>query len=268
MSFSTGSNAPHESGHALEVTAVSYVVPFHSDVDRLSRTIEVLRANRTIRRIGEVLLCHNGRALPMSSLDSLRGRLDPGFEKLLHTEDAGIGAGYRMGISNAACTHLVLSASDLPFGFSDLDAFVLEQRRTSQPIPLAIGSKGHCDSRVGPRPLARRVASLVFFGLRRAMLGPLTPRDSQGTFLGLREVLVSLAEECPANGYLFSLELATACTHRYRRRILELPIRQTQDDGPSSVSLIGEAPALLGSLLRIRKRRLAQRSRSKPPSVA
>ena len=244
-----------EPGRALEFTTVSYVVPFHSDVDRLSRTIDTLRANRTSRRIGEVLLCHNGRPLPANGLDTLSRRLDPGFERLLHTDDAGIGAGYRLGIASADCAHLVLSASDLPFGFSDLDAFVREQGRTPEPIPLAIGSKGHRDSRAGGRPLARKSASIAFYALRRALLGPLTPLDSQGTYLGRREVIASLAEECPANDYLFSLELATACTRRYGRRILELPVTLEQEAGPSSVSLLREAPTLLAGMLRIRRRR-------------
>lgn len=240
------------------VGGLSYVVPFHADVDRLHRTVERLREGRERHGIAEVLLCHNGPALPAEASERLASRLDPTFERVLHVDSPGVGAGYRLGIGNARAESIVLSASDLPFGFSDVEAWREEERRTGRPIPFAIGSKGHPGSRLGTRPLSRRAASLAFLWMRRAFLGPLTPLDSQGTVLGDRTLFADLAREAPSDDWVFTLELATAWTRRSGIRATEVPITFVDDGSPSSVSLASDGARLLRGLARLRSQRRAR----------
>ncbi|MBU6281617.1 hypothetical protein KGQ64_05195 [bacterium] len=230
---------------------LAYVVPFHADVARLHRTIEFLRAGRERHGIAEVLLCHNGPALPAEVQAGLTRTLDPSFERLLHVDAPGVGAGYRLGIENAGAESIVLSASDLPFGFTDVEGWREEERRAGRRIPFAIGSKGHPRSRLRGRPLSRRVATLAFLWLRRAFLGRLTPLDSQGTFLGDTSLFSSLAREAPSDDWVFTLELATAWTRRTGERATEVPVTLVEEGHESSVSLASDGLRLLRGLARV-----------------
>jgi len=231
---------------------LAYVVPFHTDAARLHRTVDLLRAGRERHGIAEVLLCHNGPALPAEVEARLARQLDPSFERLLHVDTAGVGAGYRLGIENARAASIVLSASDLPFGFTDVEGWREEERRAGRPIPFAIGSKGHPRSRLHGRPFSRRVATLAFLWLRRAFLGRLTPLDSQGTFLGERSLFSALAREAPSDDWVFTLELATAWTRRTGERATEVPVTLVEEAGDSSVSLASDGLRLLRGLARVR----------------
>jgi dolichyl-phosphate beta-glucosyltransferase len=233
-------------------TNVSYIIPFHSDIQRVFETVRELRRNKSRFDIKEVLLCHNGPPLALNQREEIAALLSPDFEKLLHTDHEGIGAGYRMGIENATGDFLVLSASDLPFGFTDIEAFVIEQGRADAPIEMAIGSKAHPESEVKGHGLVRRAVSVGFYYLRRICLGSLTPGDSQGTILGRRGVLLALAKDAPSHDYLFSLELATAYCVRHRKPILELPVRLEHHGGMSSVSVLKDGVKLFRGVLKLR----------------
>lgn len=223
------------------------VIPFHSDVVRLEQTFERIR-DRERFGIAEVLLCHNGRRLCDDVWGALSLRLPPGVS-LLHTDAAGIGAGYRLGIANATQPTLVLSASDLPFGFSDIEAFA-----ASQPTPrFAIGSKLHPRSDVKGYPARRRFASHVFYATRALLLGASTPRDSQGTLLLETDLGRRLVRDVGADDYFFSLELVTLAA-RAGVAVTELPVKFHETDATSSVSLLRDAPTMLLRLWNLRRR--------------
>jgi glycosyltransferase involved in cell wall biosynthesis len=80
--------------------------------------------------------------------------------------EKGIGAAYRAGVAVSRGDHVLLTADDLPFGTSDVEA-VLACRSLPR---FAIGSKAHPRSRVR-RTVLRRVATRVFRVARRAVLG-------------------------------------------------------------------------------------------------
>jgi hypothetical protein len=211
------------------------ILPFHADGDRLTASLRRIEAERDRWRIGEVLLCHNGPAWGGVDPASWAATLPLG-STLLHTDRKGIGAGYRIGIAQAGGEYVVLTASDLPFGFTDVGAFLA----LSEPRPaLAIGSKAHPCSRI-PRGGARRLAAAAFRLWRRLLLGRATPGDSQGTIIVRTAVARAIVTEVVEDGYLFSLELITQCLAR-GESIVELPVTLEPREGPSSVSLGLEA---------------------------
>ena len=196
------------------------VVPFHSDVDRLGRVLAAADEAR-VHGIEEILFCHNGPgAVPRLEL--------PPHARLLHTDAKGIGAGYRIGIAEAREPFVVLSACDLPFGFSDVDAFGGHR--------LAIGSKAHPRTQMPGYSLLRRLATFGFWLVRRALLGRATPRDFQGTILVETALARRVVGGIEADDSFFPLELITLCTCEGVTPV-ELPVRCAPPVGASSVDL-------------------------------
>ena len=72
-----------------------------------------------------------------------------------------MGYALRRGLEMAAGDVVVLTAADLPFGFTDLDAYLACSPRPA----IAIGSKAHPQSRTRV-PLQRRLMSESFRVLR------------------------------------------------------------------------------------------------------
>ncbi len=169
--------------------------------------------------------------------------------RLLHIDARGIGAGYRVGIEHAASEVCVLSASDLPFGFTDIVAFQAQERRPS----LAIGSKAHRASVLTGWGIKRRAAGFAFYLLRRALLGSGTPHDSQGTILIETALAKRLLPSVQSNDYFFSLEIVTLAMAEGVRPV-ELPVTLEANSGPSSVSLTSDSVALAKKTWQLRKR--------------
>lgn len=225
----------------------SLVVPFHRDVDRLARTL-ALAEEGLKRGVNEILLCHNGPPLDPAKWSALEAAL-PSNARLCHTDSKGIGAGYRLGIGQAREPYVVLSASDLPFGFTDVDAF----RDLGETGVVAIGSKAHPRSDIADYTFQRRLASNAFYLVRRALLGRSTPRDSQGTVIAPTAVARSVTAAVQADDYFFSLEFLTLCLER-GTRVIELPVTLDQENDESSVSLLRDSAVLFRKTWELRKR--------------
>jgi glycosyltransferase involved in cell wall biosynthesis len=93
---------------------------------------------------------------------------------VLHSEP-GLGNALRAGVLASRGERVLLTADDLPFGFSDLDGFAA----LPPEAVLAVGSKAHPASAVD-RSWRREAQSEVFRWLRRALLHSAVG-DSQGT---------------------------------------------------------------------------------------
>jgi len=231
----------------------SAIIPFHSDFQRLHRTMDLLDEKRAQYNIREILLCHNGQRLERDIESRLiRDAVRKGAT-YLHTDLKGIGAGYALGIRNASQHYCLLSASDLPFGFTDLDSFHRHQRTYGETPELAIGSKGRIDSVVERSFLKRRAASWAFWVLRVAFLGRQTPRDSQGTILIASALARDLVRDCLCGDYFFSVELITLAQRR-GVKVIELPVQLARQNGVSSVSVVRDGWKLVCQLVRFSRR--------------
>ena len=228
----------------------SLVVPFHSDVDRLRATLETFRAREPRYGIGELLLCHNGAPPPDGQLEILRSELRE-HERLLHTPDRGIGAGYKLGIREAREPWVILSASDLPFGFSDVEAFMTIAATLSPSEAdnlVALGSKLHKDSTVKGYGLLRRSMSWVFYLARLLCLGRHTPRDSQGTVLVNTALAARISSLVQTDDFFFT-PMFVARAHQNGCAICEVPVTYFARGDASSVGVVKDSLTMLMRVL-------------------
>lgn len=236
---------------------LSLIIPVHSDHSRL-REIESLIATEQFEKIfGEVLICHNGVVSSVTheffqnwiSKFSQQSKISFSF---YHTDTAGLGAGYKLGLSNAKFEWIVLSASDLPFGLSDVVAFLNTKKDLHQ---LYVGSKWHDDSII-KYSLLRKVASLIYRGIRNLAFFPLRlPRDTQGTMILSLQQAKQLDYKSCQNDYLFTLQLILRQLRR-NQNIIELPISMRfRHDNDSSLNIFFDGIRfILGTInLRIKK---------------
>ncbi len=232
----------------------SLVLPFHSDLTSIGKTVRRVREEGGAHGVREVLLAHNGRPLDPAAraeVEALVAPRDadgrPGV-RLLDTTAKGIGAGYKLGIAGATEEFVILSADDLPFGWTDLVAF----ENAGRP-DFAIGSKAHPDSKLDNVTSLRRVASFTFLTLRRVLLGWGTPGDSQGSFIVRASVAKALLPDLVYDHYLCSLELATLHLER-GGRVVEVPIVNEDNPHPSSVSVVRDGWRMTKELVELRRR--------------
>lgn len=229
------------------------VLPFHSDLTSIGTTVRRAREEGPLHGIREVLLAHNGKPLSPEAQAKVDALVTPreGEKpevRFLDTSDKGIGAGYKLGIREAREEFVILSADDLPFGWSDVTAF----ERAGRP-DFAIGSKAHPDSQLVGVTKKRRIASITFLTLRRLLLGWGTPGDSQGSFILRTSIAKRLLPDLVYDHYLCSLELATLHLKR-GGKIVEVPIIVDHNPHQSSVSVIKDGWRMTKELVELRQR--------------
>ncbi len=227
------------------------IFPFYNqDAIRLPQSLELVGNSLETYHINQVLLCHNGQSMPASLLKLLALEKFT-FIELLHTDKPGIGAGYKLGIRHATQPFVVLSASDLPFGFSDIQSFLaLPDCNTNR---LTIGSKAHKRSIITGRSQLRSIMSTVYYWMRVAILGNGTPHDSQGTLIIQRELALELVPFSICDNYSFSLEMASYSIEK-GIPALEVPVIYSHSTRSSSISLATDIMRMMKDLFLIRRR--------------
>lgn len=170
--------------------------------------------------------------------------------------NAGLGWAYQRGLEEAIATFgpskdhwAVLTAADLPFGFSDLEAALPTFEDPSARI--MIGSKAHPRSVAG-RAANRRLMSLVYRVARRVTIG-MRVRDSQGSVFVRLDFASELLPRIESRGFFYSTEL---CYFAERRGeiIRELPIVLQESIRPSTVRPLRDGAEMAKELWRLRSR--------------
>jgi dolichyl-phosphate beta-glucosyltransferase len=161
--------------------------------------------------------------------------------------ERGIGAAYRAGVAASTGDRVLLTADDLPFGTSDVEAVLACRTMPS----FAIGSKAHPRSRV-PRGLARRVATGLFRVARRIALG-LDVGDTQGTFVIDGELARSLVASTTVVGFGMTTELV-ALAARQGEQLIELPVVLDAPITPSRIRWFSDGLEMIVSLYQLRRR--------------
>lgn len=230
----------------------SLVLPFHRDADRLLITLKYLHETQFDLPLAEILLCHNGPPLTDSVQSRIKGCLRKNVA-LLHTDRKGLGAGYKLGIEAASGEFVILSASDLPFGLSDIEAFLNSRKKSHTFPPFAIGSKSHKSSRIEGYGALRRGASVAFWLVRTLFLGRQTPRDSQGSLIVRTRLAKKLIQSSNCDSYFFPVEFITLA-QRQGIEVIELPVVLENHDDNSSVSLLKDGFGMARDLVRFWRR--------------
>ena len=227
---------------------ITYVLPVHNQERVIESSVQRLLAHLHTFPGSEVILVENGStdASPALCAQLAGSSADDGVTVRVTQSATGMGNALRRGIEVATGDILVLSAADLPFGFTDLEALLATDPRPR----LAIGSKAHPRSRTRI-PTVRRIMSEAFRLLRLAVIG-LRVRDSQGTILIDAQLAREVAPRLRCGDFLISTEIA-AWGALLGARPVELPITYVATPG-STVSPLGDSLRMARGLFALRRR--------------
>lgn len=231
---------------------VSYILPVHNQEAVVAQSVRALLERLQAHPGSEILLIENGSsdtsAAVCSALAQSHGA-GPVPVRMAWSAQ-GMGHALRCGIEQARGDVLVLTAADMPFGFTDLDAYLACTPRPA----VAIGSKAHAGSRTRI-PLQRRMMSEAFRVLRWAVLG-LRVRDSQGTILIDAQLARALAPRLCCADYLISTEIVSWAS-RMGHAPVELPVTYVAA-GTSTVSPLRDSLRMARGVFALRGRLRAQ----------
>jgi glycosyltransferase involved in cell wall biosynthesis len=247
----------------MTLPPLRFVVPVHNDAEVIAQTVETL-ATELARRPPpsgrhEIALVENGSAdASWEVAEALAG--EHGGVRVRAFREPAAGLGYALargtrellaGEGDPSSFWIALTGSDLPFGFTDLDAFEAWHARSPRGR-IAIGSKAHRDSVVPTTPL-RTVMSTVFRAARYALVGMRTG-DSQGTFFVRGDLMAEHHERIVARDYFWTTELVY-WSERAKEPIEELPVRIAPQRRPSTVRPFKHGSRMFRALLELRARR-------------
>ena len=251
-SVALGLGASHSLDDARGTTSltprISYVLPVHNQERVIESSVRQLLARLHAFPGSEVILVENGSTdtSPELCAQLVAASGTSGVAVRVTQSEKGMGNALRRGIALATGDILVLTAADLPFGFTDLDALL-----ACRPRPrLAIGSKAHPRSRTSV-PIVRRTMSEAFRLLRLAVLG-LRVRDTQGTILIDSDLAHAMAPLLRCADYLISTEIV-AWGARLGATPKELPITYVATPG-STVSPVRDSLRMARGLFSLRHR--------------
>lgn len=202
---------PADSGIDLTV-----VVPTRNGAEVLPETLSLL--GQELGAEDEIIVVENGSTDETTKTVGEIVRTWPHPSKLLMRHSApGLGEALRAGTLASRGRRLLLTADDLPFGFTDLQQF----RKLSSSTAVAIGSKAHPDSEV-VRSRTRMIQSKIFRFLRESLLQSRVG-DSQGTLWVDGAWGREFARLSREDGLMWTTELVLAAEQQ-DHRVVEVPV--------------------------------------------
>jgi glycosyltransferase involved in cell wall biosynthesis len=230
----------------------TYIVPVHNEQATLPDTIRRLDEARATHAIDRIIAVENGsRDDTWRVLQELAARTPE--LRAFREPAAGIGYAYHRGIAEAlrelapgAETYLVLTACDLPFGFTDVESMLALPERPA----VAIGSKARLVGAVTP-DLQRRVMSRIYELARRWLVGMQT-RDCQGSFVLHSSAARRVHGAIRARDFFYTTEL---CARLERQGILpvEVAVELHREVRRSTVRPLKHGTAMFRQLVALRR---------------
>lgn len=236
---------------------VVYVVPVHNEERVLTANVGRLTSYLGRHPGAEVFLVENGsRDASWALAQELEAKSPPGVPvRAFREENAGIGHAYHRGLTEAVLRFgpserrwAILTAADLPFGFSDLEAALVALERS--PSRILMGSKAHPESKV-PTGLARTTMSALYRVARRLAVG-MRVGDSQGSVFLRLDLAAELMPKIQARGFFYSTELCHYA-ERAGETILELPVTLAVSERASTVRPVKDGLQMARQLWQLRK---------------
>lgn len=230
----------------MALPSLSIIIPFHKAHKSLLESIHLLWSSPYNSLIKEIILCHNGPHLDDLSKTKLIVHDDPRI-RVIHTDDAGLGFGCRLGIPKAQGDYILITGIDLPFGISDLNEW-----SQGQMCEVMIGSKMHPQSQIQGRSFLRSFSSWVFLILKSLIVPLKLPADTQGTIFIKTSIAQKALPFCEASGFFFTTELVAIAISQ-GAQYSELPVIYPANETKSSVSPIKDGVIFFKSLFKLRK---------------
>ncbi|HYH73702.1 MAG TPA: glycosyltransferase [Nocardioides sp.] len=228
---------------------VSVVVPTRNGAPVVGGTLEKLA--QALGEADELIVVENGSS---DDTTEVLERVHADWQQrvpltVLHSEP-GLGNALRTGVLASRGDRVLLTADDLPFGFSDLDAF---RRLDQDEVVVAVGSKAHPGS-VTPRSWRRQAQSRVFRWLRTALLHSAVG-DSQGTIWVDGPWARAFAAVSRETGLMWTVELVLAAEQQ-GLDVWEVPVvLEESHDSRASRFRLGDATTAVREISRLAVRK-------------
>jgi glycosyltransferase involved in cell wall biosynthesis len=190
--------------NAPRLAGLSVVMPLYNEGPRINANVEQTLA--VLRMLGpfEMILVNDGSSDNSGEEIARLSETFPEEIVSLHLPRSGKGEALRRGAQMARGEFVVFIDADLDLPPEQILFFVAIQR--VKKADAVIGSKMHPDSTVD-YPLIRRIYSLGYFWLVKALFG-LPVRDTQtGLKLVRRDLLLKALEKTESRGFTLDLEL-------------------------------------------------------------
>jgi glycosyltransferase involved in cell wall biosynthesis len=238
---------------------LSFVLPVHNNADIVEPNVETLSARLARAPGSDIFLVENGsRDASWDACEAVRGTRHGVEVRPYRESQAGLGYAYARGIDELLAVHgpstsrwAVLTATDLPFAFTDLDRALPYMKRGVRAIA---GSKAHAASQAWAGA-QRYVMSIAYRNARRAILG-MSIGDSQGSFFLRLDLLAATAPFVRARDFFYTTELAYLI-EREGEVVTEVPVVLEQHQlvpANSSVRPLTHASRMLKQLVELRRR--------------
>lgn len=181
---------------------ISFCIPIYNEgkylLDGLKKITKELD-NVVGKNNYEIIIIDNGSTDNSSQILENIGISNIRFYKV---SKKGIGLAYRKAISKSKHEHVILSAIDLPFGFSDLKNAL----KVWDKHDIIFGSKAHPDSIIYVSA-QRKIASNVYRTLLQ-LLFKTKIKDTQGTIFLKKSKIAPILKHCNSNNAFFTTQLA------------------------------------------------------------
>lgn len=227
--------------------SLGVILPAHNSELNLEKSLLELAEWFLSRQCtGQVIVVENGSTDNTWKVVNELSRADYPFTMVVTQSAKGLGNAIRAGLSLLTTEIVLITADDLPFGFTDIEGYL----SLKNPPPIAVGSKAHSLTR-GSRSLSREMMSSGFRLLRRLILD-LNLGDTQGSILGNAQEIKRCAADTHQANYLMTTELLAYANLR-NLRIIELPVSFREQTRASNVNVISDSLAMLRGLFEVRK---------------
>lgn len=201
---------------------LSFCIPVYNEGEIIVAKIAEIQKglNKILKHQNfEVLVIENGST--DNTLNVLENIKDSNLN-VISVGEKGHGLAMRTAILNSKAEFVLLTAIDLPFGFSDLE----EMLKINNKYDLIFGSKAHSKSIIYSL-LLRKVSSTTYRLLLKLLFN-VKIGDTQGTVFLNRLTITPLLKFCDAKNAFFSAQLAVFAK-RNNLKMTEVPVRMTND---------------------------------------
>lgn len=227
--------------------SLAVVIPAHNSASNIASTIDELSEYFQMQSLsGQVIIVENGSSDDTwTVMENIDASVLP-FRLTRARSSKGLGNAIREGLLLVDSEFVLITADDLPFGFSDLNEYMKLNPLTE----IAVGSKAHAQT-IGSRSILRNLMSLVFKILRQIIVR-IDLGDTQGSIMGKSSVICELSTRAKQTGYLISTELLVLAS-RENILIKELPVVYRNEIRISNVNVFEDSFKMIKGLLEIRR---------------
>ena len=223
---------------------LSFCIPVFNEEKIISS--KIIEAQKNLKKIlkeksFEILIVENGST--DNTLKELQKIKAKNF-RIIKLKDKGHGLAMRTAIQQANAKFVLLTAIDLPFGFSDID----EMLKISNRYTIIFGSKSHAMS-ITYSPKIRMITSKIYRIFLKLLFG-IKIKDTQGTVFLNRELIIPLLKNCDANNAFFSAQLAIF-SEKEGLKVTEVPVKMEKEIlRKSKYNVLNSGSEMLATMLK------------------